>query len=41
MKFEGEEAWELPEFETHEFSSKQHKYCVCIFVIDEGEKFHK
>lgn len=41
MKFENEEIWELPESEIHEFTQKQHKYCVCIFVINEGEKFHK
>ena len=40
MKFE-EDTWELPEFDKYEFSSKQHKYCVCIFVINEGKKFHK
>lgn len=36
-----EKMWELPTFEKYEFSPKQHKYCVCIFVINEGEKFHK
>jgi dolichol-phosphate mannosyltransferase len=41
MNFENEETWELPESETYEFFPKQHKYCVCIFVINEGEKFHK
>jgi dolichol-phosphate mannosyltransferase len=41
MKFKEEETWELPESETYEFSPKQHKYCVCIFVINEGERFHK
>lgn len=33
--------WELPEFERLEFSKKKHKYCVCIFVINEGDKFHQ
>ena len=41
MKFKEEETWELPESETYEFTAKQHKYCVCIFVINEGDKFHK
>ncbi len=41
MNFTHENIWELPEFETYEFSSKEHQYCVCIFVINEGEKFHK
>lgn len=38
MRFAGEENWELPEFDMKEFSPKQHKYCVCIFVINEGTK---
>jgi dolichol-phosphate mannosyltransferase len=33
--------WELPKFSTHEFKPKITKYCVCIPVIDEGEKFKK
>lgn len=41
MVFKEEETWELPEFELNEFSSKHHKYCVCIFVINEGEKLLK
>ncbi len=41
MEYAEEEAWELPEFYTKEFSPKQHKYCVCIFVINEGDKFLK
>jgi len=40
MKYE-QYKWDLPVFEKEEFSPKQHKYCVCIFVINEGEKFHK
>jgi dolichol-phosphate mannosyltransferase len=32
------DTWELPEFDTHIFSQKKHKYCVCVFVINEGEK---
>lgn len=41
MKYENEENWELPESEQYEFAAKKHKYCVCIFVINEGGKFHK
>jgi dolichol-phosphate mannosyltransferase len=41
MKFKEEDTWELPESEQYEFSEKQHKYCVCIFVINEGEKLHQ
>jgi dolichol-phosphate mannosyltransferase len=33
--------WEVPEFETHEFLKKKHKYCVCVFVINEGSKLLK
>jgi dolichol-phosphate mannosyltransferase len=30
--------WEVPYYEVYEFKPKQSKYCVCIFVINEGEK---
>jgi dolichol-phosphate mannosyltransferase len=33
--------WELPEFEIHNFLPKKNKYCICIPVINEGEKFKK
>ncbi len=33
--------WEFPEFEATEINSKKHKYCVCIFVINEGERVQK
>lgn len=41
MKLVSEETWELPEFDVNEFLTKKHKYCVCIFVINEGEKIIK
>lgn len=41
MKYKNEQMWEIPEFVTHEFLPKNNNYCVCIFVINEGEKFHK
>jgi dolichol-phosphate mannosyltransferase len=41
MKFKENGAWELPESETYEFFPKHYKYCVCIFVINEGEKLYK
>ena len=41
MKPTERDSWELPEFKKNEFSLKYHKYCVCIFVINEGERFHK
>lgn len=33
--------WELPEFQIKEFSRKKALYCVCIPVINEGEKLTK
>jgi dolichol-phosphate mannosyltransferase len=30
--------WEFPDFELNELSKKQNKYCVCVFVINEGKK---
>jgi dolichol-phosphate mannosyltransferase len=33
--------WELPNHEIIEFSPKLHKYCVCVPVINEGEKIQK
>ena len=36
--FKLEYTWELPEFESYEFSPKRKKYCICVFVINEGER---
>lgn len=36
-----EPTWELPDFEIVEFNKKQKKFCLCIPVINEGEKFKK
>lgn len=33
--------WELPQYQTSELAPKGSKYCVCIFVINEGEKIRK
>lgn len=33
--------WEFPEFEIDEINKKKHKYCVCVFVINEGERIQK
>ncbi|NQX66703.1 glycosyltransferase family 2 protein [Paenibacillus alba] len=33
--------WEIPKYELTEFKPKTHKYCVCIPVINEGEKIQK
>jgi len=32
---------QVPEYETVELLPRRSDYCVCVFVIDEGEKFHK
>lgn len=31
--------WEIPEFEKFEIFPKKNKYCLCIPIINEGEKF--
>ena len=33
--------WQLPKFEVQEFKKKQTKYCICIPVLNEGEKIKK
>lgn len=33
--------WQLPKFEVQEFRKKQTKYCICIPVLNEGEKIKK
>ncbi len=33
--------WQFPSFEITEFNSKKNKYCICVFVINEGEKIIK
>lgn len=33
--------WQFPEFTVNEFAPKKHKYVVCVFVINEGEKIRK
>ena len=30
--------WELPKFEKFEFRKKSSKYCVCIPIINEGQR---
>jgi dolichol-phosphate mannosyltransferase len=30
--------WQLPAYETHEFTPRRTRYCVCIPVINEGER---
>ena len=31
--------WQLPEFLLFEFSPKKSKYAICVFTLNEGEKF--
>lgn len=33
--------WEVPKYSVTEFSKKNSKYCVCVPVINEGEKIKK
>jgi dolichol-phosphate mannosyltransferase len=33
--------WEYPAFEIREINKKKNDFCVCIFVINEGEKVQK
>jgi glycosyltransferase involved in cell wall biosynthesis len=33
--------WEFPDFEENIFAKKNNKYCVCVFVINEGERIQK
>ncbi len=30
--------WQVPAYDRHEFSPKRHRYCVAVFVINEGKK---
>ncbi len=32
-------SWQVPEFETHEFSARRTRYSICVFVLDEGSRF--
>lgn len=31
-------AWKFPKFDIKELQPKSHKYCVCVFVINEGDR---
>lgn len=33
--------WEFPDFEAMELAPKKNKYCICVFVINEGERIQK
>lgn len=32
-------SWELPGFDTHEFRERQSRHCICVFVLNEGDRF--
>ena len=34
-------SWQVPTYTTHELSVKKSDYCVCVFVINEGEKIRE
>lgn len=36
-----EKNWQLPLFKIHQFRKKRTKYCICIPVLNEGEKIKK
>lgn len=33
--------WQLPKYNTHEFHKRKTTYCICIPVLNEGEKIKK
>jgi len=33
--------WQLPSYQIHQFRKKASKYCVCVPVLNEGEKIRK
>ncbi len=34
-------SWQIPDYQIHQFKKKQTKYCICIPVLNEGEKIKK
>lgn len=36
-----ESSWQIPSYQTNQFKKKQTKYCICIPVLNEGEKIKK
>lgn len=32
-------SWQLPAFDEHQFRPKTSRYCICVFVLDEGNRF--
>jgi dolichol-phosphate mannosyltransferase len=33
--------WEVPSFDLHELAPRRTRYCVCIPVINEGERLRR
>jgi glycosyltransferase involved in cell wall biosynthesis len=33
--------WQLPEYEVHALRGRRTKYCLCVFVINEGERIRR
>jgi len=31
-------SWQFPDFDEQELAKKRHDYCVCVFVVNEGER---
>ncbi|WP_309120821.1 glycosyltransferase family 2 protein [Paenibacillus sp.] len=40
-RLEASSKWDVPAFETLELREKRSKYCICVPVINEGEKIRK
>ena len=36
-----EQKWQIPLYKIYNLAEKKSQYCVCIFVINEGEKIQK
>jgi dolichol-phosphate mannosyltransferase len=36
-----EPSWEVPSYEAEILRERRSKYCICVFVINEGERLHR
>lgn len=36
-----EKSWQIPVFKIHQFKKKSSKYCICVPVLNEGDKIKK
>lgn len=39
MDIPGRDSWELPSFDAHVFQPRRTRFCVCVFLINEGQRF--